>query len=52
MKKPLREQAVEYLQYLKEQGLTHVPASGRKPAQPPSPLPAAAAAPATTPASN
>ncbi len=36
MKKPLREQAVEYLQYLKEQGITHVPASGKKFA-PPSP---------------
>ncbi|HRT05072.1 MAG TPA: uracil-DNA glycosylase [Kiritimatiellia bacterium] len=30
MKKPLREQAVEYLQYLKEQGITHVPSSGKK----------------------
>ena len=30
MKKPLREQAVEYLQYLKEQGVTHVPSSGKK----------------------
>ena len=28
MKPSLRNQAVEYLQYLKEQGLTHVPASG------------------------
>ena len=46
MKKPLREQAVEYLQYLKEQGLTHVPASGRKPAKPPSPPPGSSAAPA------
>ena len=40
MKKPLRAQAVEYLQYLKEQGLTHVPSSGKKfakrpPAAPP-----------------
>ena len=34
MKKPLREQAVEYLQYLKEQGVTHVPSSGRKFAKP------------------
>lgn len=30
MKKPLREQAVKYLQYLKEQGVTHVPSSGKK----------------------
>ena len=30
MKKPLREQAIEYLEYLKEQGVTHVPASGKK----------------------
>ena len=45
MKKPLREQAVEYLQYLKEQGITHVPASGRKPARPPAPPPASSAAP-------
>ena len=30
MKKPLRAQAVEYLQYLKEQGVTHVPSSGKK----------------------
>ena len=30
MKKSLREQAVEYLQYLKEQGVTHVPSSGKK----------------------
>lgn len=29
MKKPLREQALEYLNYLKEQGVTHVPASGK-----------------------
>ncbi len=29
MKKPLREQAVEYLNYLKEQGVTHVPSSGK-----------------------
>ena len=29
MKKPLREQALEYLLYLKEQGVTHVPASGK-----------------------
>ena len=30
MKKPLRAQALEYLQYLKEQGVTHVPSSGKK----------------------
>ena len=30
MKKPLREQAVEYLQYLKERGITQVPVSSRK----------------------
>lgn len=41
MKKPLRAQAVEYLQYLKEQGLTHVPASGKKLPKPPAPKPAA-----------
>lgn len=29
MKKPLREQAIEYLEYLKEQGITHVPSSGK-----------------------
>ena len=29
MKKNLREQAIEYLSYLKEQGITHVPASGK-----------------------
>ncbi len=39
MKKPLREQAVEYLHYLKEQGLTHVPSSGRKFTKKPAPLP-------------
>ena len=50
MKKPLREQAVEYLQYLKEQGVTHVPSSGKnfaakaplpaaKPLAPPPPAP-------------
>ena len=40
MKKPLREQAVEYLQYLKEQGVTHVPSSGKKFAKaPPAPRP-------------
>ena len=48
MKKPLRAQAVEYLQYLKEQGLTHVPSSGKKfaaprpsspPPSPPAPRP-------------
>ena len=38
MKKPLREQALEYLQYLKEQGVTHVPTSGKKFAKaPPAP---------------
>ena len=42
MKKPLRAQAVEYLQYLKEQGLTHVPSSGKTFAKPsPSPRPTA-----------
>ena len=30
MKKSIPEQAVEYLQYLKEQGITHVPSSGKK----------------------
>ena len=30
MKKSLPAQAVEYLQYLKEQGITHVPSSGKK----------------------
>ena len=47
MKKPLREQAVEYLQYLKEQGVTHVPSSGKtfakpRPAAPPASRPAPA----------
>ena len=55
MKKPLREQALEYLQYLKEQGVTHVPASGKKfakaplapkPASRPAPAPSAPVAPA------
>lgn len=44
MKKPLREQTLEYLQYLKEQGVTHVPSSGRKFAKPvslPPPQPSA-----------
>lgn len=57
MKKPLREQAVEYLQYLKEQGITHVPSSGKTFAKPsPSARPTAprrpptAAAPAAVPA--
>ena len=53
MKKPLRAQAVEYLQYLKEQGVTHVPSSGKKfakksappPAVQPTPAPAKPAAP-------
>ena len=40
MKKPLREQAVEYLQYLKEQGVTHVPSSGKKFAKRPPASPA------------
>ena len=40
MKKPLRDQAVEYLLYLKEQGVTHVPSSGRKPSKPAAPAPA------------
>ena len=40
MKKPLREQTLEYLQYLKEQGVTHVPSSGKKFAKaPPAPRP-------------
>jgi uracil-DNA glycosylase len=43
MKKSLREQAVEYMEYLKEQGITHVPASGKPLA------PAPKAAPATKP---
>ena len=47
---PIRQQAIEYLQYLKEQGITHVPASGKRPVQsarPRSkPAPAAAALPA------
>ena len=45
MKKPLRAQAVEYLQYLKEQGLTHVPSSGKTFAKksPPPPAPKSAA---------
>lgn len=48
MKKPLREQAVEYLQYLKEQGITHVPSSGKKFAKPrPSAPPASRPAPAS-----
>ena len=41
MKKPLREQAVEYLQYLKEQGVTHVPSSGKTFAKPRPPAPPA-----------
>lgn len=51
MKKPLREQAVEYLQYLKEQGVTHVPSSGKKLAKAPpqSPAPAKSAAPVPPP---
>ena len=51
MKKPLREQAVEYLQYLKEQGLTHVPSSGKTFAKPsPSPRPTASRPAAAAPA--
>ena len=54
MKKPLRAQAVEYLQYLKEQGVTHVPSSGKKfakpPAKPAPPPPAPVAKPAPRPA--
>ena len=55
MKKPLREQAVEYLQYLKEQGVTHVPSSGKKFAKrppaspPPAPAPSAPAKPPAKP---
>ena len=49
MKKPLREQAVEYLLYLKEQGLTHVPASGKKPPKKSTVSPAPAPAPAKKP---
>ena len=51
MKKNLREQAVEYLSYLKEQGITHVPSSGKLPAavpSPPSPRNAPARAPQKT----
>ena len=50
MKKPLREQAVEYLQYLKEQGVTHVPSSGKKFAKKSAPPPASVAKPAPRPA--
>ena len=53
MKKPLREQAVEYLQYLKEQGVTHVPSSGKtfaKPRPPARPASRPAPAPAKPPA--
>ena len=49
MKKPLREQAVEYLQYLKEQGITHVPSSGKTFAKK-APAPAAPRPPAPVPA--
>ncbi len=57
MKNNLREQAVEYLQYLKEQGITHVPSSGKKfakktPPPAPSPAKAAAAVPAPKPANH
>ena len=50
MKKPLREQAVEYLQYLKEQGVTHVPSSGKKFAKP-RPAPASRPSPLVPPSS-
>ena len=48
MKKPLREQAVEYLQYLKEQGVTHVPSSGKKFAKRPPVFPTADRRPPTS----
>ena len=41
MKKSLPEQAIEYLEYLKEQGITHVPASGKTFAPAPKAAPAA-----------
>lgn len=40
MKKPLREQAIEYMEYLKEQGITHVPSSGKTAVQAPEAAPA------------
>lgn len=54
---PVRQQAIEYLQFLKEQGITHVPASGKRPVRPsrsrskptPAPAPAAASRPAPDP---
>lgn len=39
MKNNLRADAADYLRYLKEQGVTHVPASGTRPARPPAPPP-------------
>jgi uracil-DNA glycosylase len=46
MKKTLRDQAVEYLTYLKEQGMTHVPATRPRSAQPiAQPQPQASSAP-------
>ncbi len=45
MKKPLREQAIEYLRYQKEQGITHIPTTRARPPRPPA---APAAAPAKT----
>ena len=50
MNKPLRARAVEYLQYLKEQGVTHVPSSGKKFAKKSAPPPAPVAKPAPRPA--
>ncbi len=47
---PVRQQAIEYLQYLKEQGITHVPASGKRPLPPSRPRSRQAAAPAARPA--
>ena len=47
MKKPLRAQAVEYLQYLKEQGIIHVPSSGKKFAKPAAALPRSPAVPSS-----
>ena len=54
MKKPLREQAIEYLEYLKEQGITHVPSSGKKipktaPTPPAKPVEAPSSKPAAPP---
>lgn len=44
MKPTVRRQAVDYLHYLKEQGITHVPSSGKLPAKPPRVKPASRAA--------